>query len=119
MKFKEYQNKTSIRKKYSRYLQGGDTEVFSQRLGWWEKRTDIPVDQIDDSTFIITKKFEYKPGLVAKIFLGREDLEWLILQYNNIVDIMEEFVIGREIKIPSKQRTDFSIVIKPTVRSNI
>ncbi|QDJ96476.1 hypothetical protein Xoosp13_290 [Xanthomonas phage Xoo-sp13] len=108
-----------MRKKNSRYLQGGDTEVFQERLGWWEKRTDIPTDQYDDIVFTITKKYEYRPWLVAKIFLGKEDLEWLILQYNEIVDIMEEFVVGREIKIPSKNRTNFSIIIKPTLSSKL
>ena len=108
-----------MKKKNSRYLQGGETEVFKERLGWWERRTDIPTDQFDDQTFVITKKFEYRPYLVAKIFLGREDLEWLVLQYNEIVDIMEEFVVGREIKIPSKGRTNFSITTKPTLSNKI
>ena len=119
MKFKQYDNKTSIKKKNSRLLQGGTTDVFKERLGWWERRTDIEKDQIDDVVFVITKKYEHKPWLVAKIVLGREDLEWLVLQYNEIVDIIEEFVVGKEIKIPSKNRTEFSIVTKPTVRSKI
>lgn len=114
MKFKLYENKVSSHRKYSRYLQGGETEEFKERLGWWEKRDDIEKDQISDSVFVITKKYEHRPYLVAKVFLGREDLEWLILQYNEIVDIMEEFVAGREIRIPSKDRVNFSIITKPT-----
>lgn len=119
MKFKLYENKSSVRRKYSRYLQGGETEEFKERLGWWERRTDIPEDDIGDRKFVITKKYEHRPYLVAKIFLGREDLEWLILQYNEIVDIMEEFVAGREIRIPSQERVHFNIVTKPTTLNRL
>ncbi len=116
--FRLYPNVTSMRKKNSRYLQGGTTEVFKERLGWWE-RTDIPDNQFDDTVFTISKRYEHRPYLVAKIFLGREDLEWLVLQYNEIVDIMEEFVVGREIRIPSKSRVNFSIVTKPTLSKKV
>lgn len=117
--FKLYENKSSVKKKYSRYLQGGTTDVFKDRLGWWERRDDIATDQIDDVSFVITKRYEHRPYLVAKLFLGREDMEWLILQYNEIVDIIEEFVPGRTIKIPSKNRAFFSIATKPTQTSKI
>ncbi len=119
MKFKQYNNKTSMRKKNSRMLQGGTTEVYKDRLGWYEKRTDIEKDQYDDRVFTITKKYEFKPWLVAKVLLDREDLEWLVLEYNDIVDIMEEFVVGREIRVPSKNRTDFSIITKSTLTSKV
>lgn len=119
MKFKLYENKSSVKKKYSRYVQGGTTDVFKERLGWWERRDDILTDQVDDLTFTITKRYEHRPYLVAKMFLGREDMEWLILQYNEIVDIIEEFVVGREIKIPSKNRTFLSIATKPTLNTKL
>lgn len=119
MKFKLYENKSSIKKKNSRYLQGGDTEIYKERLGWWEQRLDIEKDQVDDITFTITKKYEYKPWLVAKVFLGNENLEWVILQYNEIVDTIDEFVSGRVIKIPSKSRVLFGIITKPTVNGRI
>ncbi len=118
MKFKLYENKSSVKKKNSRYLQGGDTDVYKERLGWWEKR-DIPENGISDTVFKITKRYEHRPYLVAKIVLGREDLEWLILQYNEIVDIIEEFVAGREIRIPSKNRVNFSIITKPTTSNKL
>lgn len=119
MKFKQYTNKSSMRKKNSRLLQGGTTEVYKDRLGWYEKRTDVPKDQWDDIVFTITKKYEYKPWLVAQIFLDRADLEWLVLEYNDIVDIMEEFVVGREIRLPSRSRTNFSIITKATLSSKL
>lgn len=119
MKFKLYENKSSVRKRNSRYVQGGNTDVFKERLGWWEKRTDIETDQFKDTIFVITKNYEHKPYLVAKIFLGREDLEWLVLQYNNIVDVIEEFVVGREIRIPSKGRVDFNILTKSVISNRL
>ena len=119
MKFKLYDNKSSMKKKTSRYVQGGNTDVFKERLGWWEKRTDILNDQIDDVHFTLTKEYEFRPWVVAKIFLGREDLDWIILQYNEIVDIMEEFTVGKVIKIPSKARVNFSIITKPTLSSKL
>lgn len=119
MRFKLYENKSSVKKKNSRYLQGGDTEIFKERLGWWEQRLDIPKDQIDDISFVITKKYEHKPWLVAKVFLGNENLEWVILQYNEIVDTIEEFVVGRTIQIPSKNRVLFSITEKPVLNTRI
>lgn len=119
MKFKLYENKSSVKKKYSRYLQGGDTEIYKERLGWWEQNLDIPKDQVDDITFTITKKYEHKPWLVSKVFLGDENFEWIILQYNEIVDTIEEFVVGKTIKIPSKQRVLFGIANKPTVNSRL
>jgi hypothetical protein len=108
-----------MKKKNSRMLQGGTTQVYKDRLGWFEKRTDIEKDRYDDTIFVIEKKYEYKPWLVAKILLGREDLDWIILQYNDIVDIMEEFVAGRTIRVPSKARVDFSITTKPTINATI
>lgn len=119
MRFKLYENKSSVKKKNSRYLQGGDTEVYKERLGWWEQRLDIPKDQVDDVTFTITKKYEHRPWLVAKVFLGNENLEWVILQYNEIVDTIDEFVTGNTIKIPSKSRVMFSIMSKPTVNNRL
>ncbi len=113
--FKLYENKSSVKKRQSRYLQGGDTDVFADRIGWWERRDDIVTDQVDDIVFTITKRYEHRPYLVAKIFLGREDMEWLILQYNEIVDIIDEFVVGRVIRIPSKNRAFYAISTRPAV----
>ena len=119
MKFKLYTNKNSLRKRTSRLLQGGETEVFENRLGWYEKRNDIEKDRYDDITFTITKRFEYKPWLLSQIYYDREDLDCVILEYNNIVDIMEEFVVGRTIKIPPKNRVNYSLITKSTISAKI
>ena len=37
--------KKSTAVKDSRYVQGGDTTVYSNRLGWWERTL---IDQADD-----------------------------------------------------------------------
>lgn len=108
-----------MRKKNSRLLQGGTTDVFKERLGWWERRTDIERDVITDREFTVTKEYEHKPHLIAKVLLGREDLDWLILQYNNIVDVMEEIVVGRTLLCPSRGRVNFDITVKPTVSERL
>lgn len=112
MTFKLYEDKSSVLKKNSRYVQGGDTEVLSNSLGWWEKRTDILTDQSDDITFYITSEFQYRPDKVAYTIYGRHDVEWLILQYNGILDVNTEFVSGKTIKLPSPTRLFTEILSK-------
>lgn len=117
--FKEYKNKSSIYKRYSRYLQGGTTEVKQKKLGWWERRTDFLTPAPDDIIiYALPKVYEGKPGLLTYDIYGREDLEWIVLQYNNIVDIVEEFVAGARINLPSKRRVFFDIAIK-TITYNV
>lgn len=118
-KFKLYDDKNSLLKRYSRHRQGGTTDLFEKRLGWWEKRTDIPKDQIDDITFMIESQHEFRPDIVSFLVYGRADLEWLVLQYNNIVDINEEFKAGRELKLPSANRALYEIAVQPFSRREV
>lgn len=113
--FKEYENKSSVKKRYSRYTQGGDTDVFKKRLGWWEKRDDIATNQIDDVEFEVTSEYVGRPDKIAVEMYGRHDLTWIVLQYNNIVDINEEMTIGTILNLPSKQRVLYTIAIKQRV----
>jgi hypothetical protein len=104
MAFKLYTDKSSVLKKNSRYVQGGDSDVFPNSIGWWEKRSDILTDQADDIQMTLTMLYQGRPDLVSYQVYGRPDLAWLVLQYNNIVDINEEFVAGVVIQLPSKTR---------------
>ena len=110
MTFKLYENKSSVLKKNTRYVQGGDTEVFPKSLGWWEKRIDIPKNQPDDIPFPITLQYQYRPDTVAFLKYGRTDVDWIVLQYNDIVDINEQFIAGRVISLPSATRLFTSIL---------
>lgn len=108
-KFKLYENKSSLKKRRSRMLNGGTTEVKGNKLGWWERRT-IDTDEPTDVVVTLTAEYDRRPDLVAYDYYGLINLTWLVLQYNNIVDIEEEFVEGKKILIPSRSRaiTKFS-----------
>lgn len=92
----------STDKRHSRYVQGGDTIVYPNRLGWWERRV---FEKDDDDIFMtIDLRYDRRPDLLAFEMYGNAQLAWLVLQYNNIVDINEEFVAGSEIRIPTAER---------------
>lgn len=85
-----------------RYVQGGTPEQFRNRLGWWERqvfprsRTDIQLT--------LTPRYAFRPDLLAFDVYGKSSLAWVILQYNNIVDINEEFAEGKQILVPTRAR---------------
>ena len=95
-----------------RYTQGGLVDRFRTRLGWWER---FPLErQTDDVRFTITKQFEGRPDLVAFRFFKQATLAWLVLQYNNIVDINTEFVAGKKIVLPTPRRVQASLLSNTT-----
>jgi len=102
-KFKLYENKNSLSKKYSRMLNGGTVEIVGDKYGWWERR-DMEKDVAGDIKVTINEIFHKKPHLVSYYYYQTPTLFWLILQYNNIVDIDEEFIRGRVITVPEKYR---------------
>lgn len=109
--FKLYTDKSSLLKKNSRYVQGGTTDVLANSLGWWEKREDIPADQLDDVPVYITTDYARRPDKISFDVYGRTDLVWLVLDYNNIVDINTELIPGTWIKVPSVLRTFSDILV--------
>jgi hypothetical protein len=92
----------SSKQRKSRYTQGGVVDVYPNRLGWWEART-IP-RAIDDITVIIQPEEDMRPHRVAYRMYRNDKLAWLVLQYNRIVDLTEEFRAGQKIIIPSERR---------------
>jgi len=102
---------SSIQEKYSRYVQGGKTDVYSNRLGWWE-RQGIPKAE-DDVEIQISAKYSQRPETMAYDIYGNATLMWVILQFNNILDINTEFVKGKVIWVPSYRRVFFDITTKP------
>ena len=97
-----------------RYTQGGETEAFDQRLGWWERDLET-LRQADDDLFIVIQpQYNKRPDLLAADFYGSTLLMWMVLQFNNIVDINEEFITGKEIRMPSTQRVLFDFLNKRT-----
>jgi hypothetical protein len=110
MAIKEYQNKSSVLKRRSRYIQGGVTVLNKKRLGWWEQYIDIPRDDITDIKLYITSDYANRPDLIASDYYDDALLAWIILQYNKIVDVKDELVAGTHITIPSKHRVYYSIL---------
>lgn len=94
-------NKSTDQSK-SRYTQGGLTDIFRSRLGWWERRFFVKAN--DDVTFHVHKRYEGRADIIAFAALGDEKLDWLVLQYNNIVDPAEELKVGSVLKLPTRAR---------------
>ena len=97
-----------------RYTQGGETEAFDQRMGWWERDLETLRQNDNDIFIIIQPKYDKRPDLFAADFYGSSLLMWLVLQFNNIVDINEEFVQGKEVRLPATQRVLFDFLNKRT-----
>lgn len=106
---KLYDKTNSLQVKRGRYTKGGTTEVFPKRLGWWERDLSLLKRESDDIVFFIDSTFERRPDLISYAAYGRHELEWLVRQYNNIVDINEELVAGRYIVLPSVNRALYDI----------
>ena len=96
-------NSNSVENRGSRYVQGGETTVHPNRLGWWE-RGDIP--QMNTDVVVRVQQREVgRPDLIAHRVFGKSTMMWLLLQYNNIIDINEEIVLGRRLRVPDGRRT--------------
>lgn len=116
MAFQFYKDKSSVKKKLSRYVQGGKTTVSDFAVKWWEIRLDIPKDDVTDIQYTLIDTYDKRPDLVSFDFYGKNNLDWLVLQYNNIVDINEEFVTGQVISLPSRNRVFYEILTNTITR---
>jgi hypothetical protein len=111
MAFQLYSNKSSINKKNSRMAQGGVASVGERFIRWWER--DVLVrDDVTDTEYAIDLVYAGKPDLIAFDFYGRNDLGWLVLQYNNIVDVNEELAVGKVIFLPTKDRVFYEMLTR-------
>jgi|SRR5271157_2449496 len=103
---------SSVQVATSRYVQGGLTDVYPNRLGWWDGVTFTTSPT--DLKFILEARYNTRPDLLAYDVYGKATLMWVVLQYNAIVDINEEFITGVQIILPSKSRLFSSILISQT-----
>jgi hypothetical protein len=108
MAFVLYQNKSSLDQKNCRLVQGGTTEMDGNFLAYWEKK-EILDNQLDDQIFTITADYAFRPDKISYKLYGRSDFMWIVLQYNNIVDINEELGIGVVLTVPSYGRVLYNI----------
>lgn len=105
---------SSIEGRDSRYVQGGDTEKYENRLGWWERDLDTIQQSTDDVFVVIGPDYDRRPDKMATDMFGRPTMMWMILQYNSIVDINEEFRSGKRIRVPEPSRAQLTFLNKPT-----
>ena len=94
--------------KNSRYVQGGVTDRYPTRIGWWEAR-NMP-HQDDDVRYVVDKSTEGRPDLISFKIYGKAAFYWVILQYNNIVDLEQELIVGCELRAPRFNRLMLSIL---------
>ena len=104
-------NTISTDNRNSRYVQGGLTNIYKKRLGWWEKRKF----ELQDNDFVLTvQDYEVgRPDLISHRVYGKAMYAWLVLQYNNIVDPETELVAGAELVMPTQTRLVLDIITKP------
>lgn len=81
---------------------GGDTEVFPNRLGWWER--NIMPFQNDDIVIVLDDKLARRPDLIANLAYSKPAYAWVVLQYNTIMDPNVELVVGATIRLPAPER---------------
>lgn len=85
-----------------RYVKGGVTEEFPNRLGFWERT--IMKKQNNDIILTITGDLAGRPDLIAYFVYGSSNYAWLVLQYNTILDIDVDLASGNVITLPSPDR---------------
>lgn len=98
--------------KNSRYTYGGTTEVDGSFIQWWERKK---ISQ-DPSDFIYTleKIYEGRPDMLASVLYNDSSLWWVILQFNNILDLETEFIEGTILRLPTAERIQNSILVGST-----
>lgn len=94
----------------SRLVQGGLTDIYSNRLGWWEKR--VLARSHDDFVLAVREHEVARPDLIAHRAYGKAVYAWLVLQYNNIVDPETEMATGTVLYLPTQRRLMLDIVTK-------
>ena len=113
MAFKANENTSkSTDNRNSRYVQGGTSEIYNNRTGWWERRKFERRD--DDLVFVVGTSEAGRPDLISQAVYGKAIYAWLVLQYNNIVDVETELVVGKTLFLPTQQRLILDIITKPT-----
>lgn len=98
-----------------RYVQGGTVVSYNNRLGWWSRR--IFSSSPDDVEIVLPAKYNKRPDLLAAEIYGKSNLQWIVLQYNNIIDINTEFITGKTIIVPTAKRVFTQFLAKSSVDS--
>jgi hypothetical protein len=94
--------KRSDQQRGGRYVQGGTVELKGNKIGWWERKLfeKSPTDVV----YNVTAKYANRPDLLAFDLYGRANLQWFVMQYNNISDLYQDFNEGTTIVLPTRGR---------------
>lgn len=103
---------SSVNKRRSRQVQGGTTTTYPLRLGWWERIAMLPDD--DDLFVTVSNRQDRRPDIIAADYYGEASLAWIVLQFNNIVDLNLELTAGTDIRLPTQDRLFFDMLNRPT-----
>lgn len=95
-------------KQNSRYNLGGTTTVEDGFLKYWDKFSFQKSES--DSSIIIDENFAGRPDKLAFAMYNDSDLAWFILQYNDIIDVHEEFITGKKLYIPTPDRLKLELL---------
>lgn len=91
----------------SRYVHGGVTEVGQRALEWWERNT-FPNDS-SDFQYAVENFYEGALHRLSAAVYGNPRYQWLIAQYNNIIDPFTEVTPGRVLFLPTKERLNLML----------
>jgi hypothetical protein len=89
---------------YNRYVQGGKTEYNNSAVFWWDRK-NFKKD-ISDIKITISNKHHRRPDWLADDIYGSASLSTFVMQYNDMMDVMSEFVVGAHITLPTPTRLD-------------
>ena len=84
-----------------RQNKGGKILTDGNKQFW--KRDVIP-QALTDFNITLDAKYDQNPDLLSEDLYGTTKLEWLILQFNNIIDPWTEFRTGSTIRLMVKTR---------------
>ena len=92
----------NVTKGNTRYTRGGVTDVYNTRTGWWERNPMSP--DPSDLFYDVSNETAHRPDLIAYNVYGSTTYMWVVLQFNNIIDINEELPTGTVLKLPTPSR---------------
>lgn len=88
--------------KQTRYAMGGTTADNQVGTGFWDRRN---IQQQSDDLFVVINSVTARfPHLITKQVYNRDNLLWLLLQYNNIIDPVGELIVGKTVRLPQPYR---------------
>ena len=86
----------------NRYTFGGTVSMNDIGVGPWERR--VFEHRADDITITLTEQTCTHLNIITYQLYGDDTLGWLVLQYNNIIDPVDELNPGLVIAMPHPSR---------------